>query len=304
MDLVTKTSAFKHNNFRVPGGKIHCEDDIVDYVLAVCHDLRFAVNEKSYEAAELYLNSNMGLDHVANQAPETIYAYKMARDMSILAIRNKLGFNPFEDAAATGGALGGGGGGAAPRGDYDANALDDKYYDAANAIEANLNFIASTAMGRGIANYPSLTVPGGNQNCIDDIKDVLNALIFNLKHGGNNKMFYATEFYVTTNAISHVSSQATETKYIFEQARDIAIQVLRNESVTTNALTDGTQSIDSSVTTDTASPRCADQASAVTTLMGIPIQLFTNTGAPQAYLDGITQTLPCLLYTSPSPRDS
>ena len=292
VDLVMKTSAFKHNNFRVPGGKIHCEDDIVDYVLAVCHDLRFAVNEKSYEAAELYLNSNMGLDHVANQAPETIYAYKMARDMSVLAIRNKLGFNPFEDVNLGGGGLGGGGGGAAPRGNYDANALDDKYYDAANAIEANLNFIASTAMGRGIANYPSLTVPGGNQNCIDDIKDVLNALIFNLKHGGNNKMFYATEFYVTTNAISHVSSQATETKYIFEQARDIAIQVLRNESVTTNALTEGTQSIDSSVTTDTANPRCADQASAVTTLMGIPIQLFTNTGAPQAYLDGITQTLP------------
>ena len=58
--------------------------------------------------------------------------------------------------------------------------------------------------------------------------DVLEALVFNLSHGGNNKMWYATEFYITdNNAIQHISQQATEVKYVFEQARDIAIQVMR-----------------------------------------------------------------------------
>ena len=293
VDLVMKTSAFKHNGFKVPGGKVNCEDDLVDYINAVCHDLRFTVNEKSYDASALYLDTQMGLQHVTNQSAETVHAYKLARDMSILAIRNKLGFNPFEESTGGGGALGGGGGGGVPRGDYDNNATANGFYDSANSIENNLRFIATTAVGRGITNYPSLVIPGGYQNCVDDVIDILNALIFNLKHGGNNKMYYATEFYISNaNAVVHVLSQATETKYIMEQARDIAIEVLRNQSVTTNGTTEGTQAIDSTITTDSANPTCQNEAAAVTTLMGIPINLFTQTANPQAYLNGVTRTLP------------
>ena len=94
VDLVMKTSAFKHNGFKVPGGKVNCEDDLVDYINAVCHDLRFTVNEKSYDASALYLDTQMGLQHVTNQSAETVHAYKLARDMSILAIRKSLGLIP------------------------------------------------------------------------------------------------------------------------------------------------------------------------------------------------------------------
>ena len=106
-------------------------------------------------------------------------------------------------------------------------------------------------------------------------------------------MYYATEFYISNaNAVVHVLSQATETKYIMEQARDIAIEVLRNQSVTTNGTTEGTQAIDSTITTDSANPTCQNEAAAVTTLMGIPINLFTQTANPQGYLNGVTRTLP------------
>ena len=257
VDIVTKTSAFKHYNFRVPGGKVHCEDDIVDFINSVAHDLRFSSNSEVYDAAALYLNTDMGLSHVTGQSQETIYAYKMARDMSILAIRNKLGFTPFEE-ATTGGGGGQGGnaiGGGVPRGDYDNNATTNKDYDAGNEIENNLRFIATTAVGRGYAQYPNLTFGGyGYQSCVDDVIDILEAMAWNLKHGGNNKVWYATEFYITdANAIQHINSQATEVKYIFEQARDIAIEVMRQQLVTVNGYTEGYPVYDTTITIDSSS---------------------------------------------------
>ncbi len=39
VDITTKTSAFKHNGFKVPGGKVNCEDDVVDILEAMAHDL-------------------------------------------------------------------------------------------------------------------------------------------------------------------------------------------------------------------------------------------------------------------------
>ena len=257
VDIVTKTSAFKHYNFRVPGGKVHCEDDIVDFINSVAHDLRFSSNSEVYDAAALYLNTDMGLSHVTGQSQETIYAYKMARDMSVLAIRNKLGFTPFEDLSAGGGGGQGGNaiGGGVPRGDYDNNATTNKHYDAGNEILNNLRFIASTAVGRGYAQYPNLTFGGyGYQSCIDDVIDILEAMAWNLKYGGNNKVWYATEFYITdANAIQHINSQSTEVKYIFEQARDIAIEVMRQQLVNVNGYTEGYPQYDTTITIDSSS---------------------------------------------------
>ena len=287
VDLMTKLSAFESENFKVPGGKVNCEDDIVAILDQIVHDLRFGGNSKTYDAAFMYLNEDFGLQHIENQSEETLYTFKLARDMTILTMQNRLGFIPYEDATAS--ELGV----PIPRDDYYANASDDTYYDAANEIENNLAFIASTAVGRTYENYPSLVIPNGPSECIDDIKDVLQEMIFNLKHGGNNRVWYATEFYITNaNAIQHVTSQAAETKYAYEQARDIAIQVLRHETVTANVYTQGTAVYDTTITVDTANPKCQAASAAVSTLMGIVIGLFTNTGNPQGYLNGVARTLP------------
>ena len=269
VDLMLKCSAFKHYHFSVKGGKNHCEDDIVDVIEAIIHDLRFNSNSATYDAAMLYLNTENGLKHVTDETEETAFAMKMARDMSALAIQNKLGFNPYPDYSAGGGAgggqgggggFGGGGGGqggnqgggGAARGDYDNNESGNKAYNAADEIKNNLRFIASTAVGRGVSQYPSLGFGGyGYQSCVDDCVDILEALIFNLAHGGNNKMWYATEFYVTdSNAVQHINGQPNEVKYVFEQARDIAIQVMRQQLVATNGYTEGDPIYDDEITID------------------------------------------------------
>ena len=248
VDILTKTSFAQSKKFRVPGGKVNCEDDIIDIIESVAHDLRFGGNSETYDAAALYLNTDLALSHVTNQSDETIYAFKLARDMSILTIRNRLGFTPYESEAATGGL-----GQAIQRPDYYNNATTNGYYDAANEIENNIRFIATTAVGRGMSQYPNLAFSGGYnyQSCVDDVVDLLEALVFNLKHGGNNRMWYSSEFYITVgNAIQHISNQAAEVKYIFEQARDIAIQIMRQQIVAINGVTEGSAIYDSSITID------------------------------------------------------
>ena len=217
--------------------------------------------------------------------------------MSILTIRNRLGFTPYESEAATGGL-----GQAIQRPDYYNNATTNGYYDAANEIENNIRFIATTAVGRGMSQYPNLAFSGGYnyQSCVDDVVDLLEALVFNLKHGGNNRMWYSSEFYITVgNAIQHISNQAAEVKYIFEQARDIAIQIMRQQIVTINGVTEGSAIYDSSITIDGTN-------TTVGNLTPTNVEYFPTTGNLRLTVNGHNLTTSdsiCLLYTSPSPRD-
>ena len=280
VDILTKTSFAQSKGFRVPGGKVNCEDDIVDIIESIAHDLRFGGNSESYDAAALYLNSDLGLSHVGPQSEETTYAFKLARDMCILAIRNRLGFTPYEDEGQTSGL-----GQVAPRPDYYNNATTNGYYDAANEIENNIRFIATTAVGRGMAQYPGLAFSGGYnyQSCVDDVIDLLEALVFNLKHGGNNRMWYSSEFYITVgNAIQHISNQAAEVKYIFQEARDIATQVMRQEIITTNGVTEGNAVYDGTIT--------VDQSSGNTTITPTNVEYFPTSGNLRITSNGHTFT--------------
>jgi hypothetical protein len=147
--------------------------------------------------------------------------------------------------------------------------LAGRFNDASNLITANAALIADVAVGRMLDYYPAFTVPNGNQNCKDDIKDLLSAVCFNLRFGGNHKVYDAAGLYISG---AHVSGEEVQSVYAFNQAKDIAIQVIRNESVTLGGYTSLTQVKDITITVDTGSPVCADVASAITTLMAIPVQ--------------------------------
>ena len=63
-------------------------------------------------------------------------------------------------------------------------ALGDRFFDAANLIEANTALIADIAYGRMLAQFPSYTPPAGTngQETQDDIVDVLESVAYNLKY--------------------------------------------------------------------------------------------------------------------------
>ena len=80
-----------------------------------------------------------------------------------------------------------------------------------------------------LANNPSYQVPTGNQACIDDIVDYCEAMGYNLAYGGNDQVWDGAKYYVDG---SHVVGEENESVEAFNHARDIAIQVMRNDPVT------------------------------------------------------------------------
>ena len=151
------------------------------------------------------------------------------------------------------------------------NKTGDRFFDASNLIEANLNFIAEIAYGRMLAQFPSYTPPSGttSRDCKDDIVDVLEAMAYNLKFGGNDLTVDAANLYITG---AHVQGEEDQTIYAFGQAKEMAVQAMRNETITTGGYTALTQFKDVTITIDSNNPTCANVASAIHTLVGIVTQ--------------------------------
>ena len=162
-----------------------------------------------------------------------------------------------------------------------------KRADAAGLIEKNIDFIAELAVDRTLIQFPSLIIPGGNQNCIQDIKTILTRLVFNLKYGGNDQVWDAANFYVENDVLQ---DEEDESIYAFMQARDMAIQAMRNQTIDTT-LYSGTkvQVKDLSIAIDLAYPpgsECADVASAIASYVGI----VTNTINNSSFLSTVNRT--------------
>jgi hypothetical protein len=165
--------------------------------------------------------------------------------------------------------------------------------DASNLILANKQLIAEVAVGRMLANFSGFTVPNGNQNCIDDIVDVLEEISFNIKYGGNHRAYDVGTLYITND---YLLGERDESVYAFNQAKTMAIQAMRNETITLGGYTSLTQYKDLSVIGDISQEPgvyntgdCADIASTIDTLFGIVIQAIGSDATP-GNLTGITRT--------------
>ena len=165
-----------------------------------------------------------------------ISVLKLATEMAILTMRNAFGrenlyiFDPEPD--PDGNTTPAGGDESLDNVDvesYERNAVKDRFINAADIIERNIRLIAEESIAAALVQYPSLNIPGGNINCVHDLTDFLDSMVWNLRHGGNNKVFHAAEYYVN-EGLTH----NTEATWITNYARDLALQVMRNESLALN----------------------------------------------------------------------
>ena len=67
-----------------------------------------------------------------------------------------------------------------------------------------------------------------NQDCVDDVNDLLDAIGHNVAYGGNDKTWDAAYSYKTG---AHVAGEETETNVVFEYAKEMAAQVIRRQKV-------------------------------------------------------------------------
>jgi hypothetical protein len=320
--VYTMNDMSKYLDFVVPGGAQNCIDDVMSVIEAIIHDLRYGGNSAVYDAALLYLNpEDSSISHIESEVEASIDVYKIAAEICILTMRNGFGRDNLYIYQADGGA----GGAVDPGGvgtssvdavdveTYEQNGADDRYIDASHIIERNIRLIAEEAVAQGLAQFPGLTIPGGNINCVHDVTDVLHALVWNLRFGGNNKMFRAAEFYVSGGNLAHITSQSTESIWIFEKARDLAITVMRDQPITITGGHGYTQKYNADLDffpynqggyvvtpdTDTVTP-CADVAAAMTSLMSIVTDTINT---PASITDGtISKTLPNIWPVKYSPE--
>ena len=254
-------------------GPQDCIDDILDFVNEVSYNLAFGGNDRVWDMANLYVVGQ----HVVGEELQTTQAFEYARDLMVQAMRNEVilsvgshGLTQTFDNTIT----------------YNLPApVDNKSGDAKNLILANKDFIAEVAFGRMQVQYPTFAVPTGNNvDCIDDIKDIIEVVSHNLAFGGNDRVWDAANLYATGQ---HVAGEEAQTLYAFAQARDIMVEVIRNEDVTVDGHTSLTQSKDLTITADTANPTCASQASTIASL----VQLLTNTISAGNTLYNVTRTV-------------
>ena len=170
------------------------------------------------------------------------------------------------------------------------NAVADEFIDSANLLSANRNFLAEEAVAMMLANPANsgFTIPGGSVNCVDDVKDMLDAIIWNLQYGGNNRVWDAAELYIDrSGALEHITGQLTETLEVFANVKTLAADVIRNNTITAVGSHGITQVFDNSITVETN--ECAAVESGINTLVDLVGNAVQN---PSTFESNVTRTLP------------
>jgi hypothetical protein len=267
-----------------------CKRDIKHLINHVSHDLFYGGNAATIEAAQAYLDGGQ-VAFVDGELEETKYGFREARELAIEAMRNILPAGTYTSIAP-----------------YIDNtiivdptqAVSNNAADAYRLILKNKNLIAHEAFYLMTQQFPSWTPPNGtaNQDCIDDILANIDVVAYNLVYGGNDRTYDAANVYVT-NTLNGVTYSRTiedgerdESVYAYEQARDLAIDIIRNNIISIGGSHGYTQYRDLSITVDPASPTCQTEAAAISTLFGIITQAIGDDATGVGNLTGIPRTEP------------
>ena len=100
------------------------------------------------------------------------------------------------------------------------------FYD---VIISNLDFIANEAYEIINPAVPSGTVA---QDCIDDVKDVVRNIAYNLKYGFNSKVWDAAKLYSNQGVLQHLTGVTAASISVFNKARDLTQDVINNNPIT------------------------------------------------------------------------
>ena len=175
----------------------------------------------------------------------------------------------------------------------------DRYFDAARMIRYNLDFIASEAVGyltsTDYKNPPFIVNdsqgnPDNPTDCIDDVKDILKAVIHDITRGGNFKCVDAgKKYYDDDGNLLHIINQdpngysiKVATIDTLNYAVGIAKSVVNNVPWTGNYQTQNTQLRDVSIQADSVTGSnedigsCANVISAIHTCVGIVTTIIDN----------------------------
>jgi hypothetical protein len=165
--------------------------------------------------------------------------------------------------------------------------ISDRFFDAANLIRLNLDFIAAEAVGFITSTSyksPAFVVPGIS-SCKDDIKDILKSITLDITKGGNSQSVGAGLSYYNGASLIHITGNDVN-GYSIKDATVVAIttaaqisQKVINNVLLTKSYQSGVSSIrqirdltiqdDASVNSNANIGGCSNVVSAIYTCAGI-----------------------------------
>ena len=114
--------------------------------------------------------------------------------------------------------------------------------------------------------YSPFSVLSGSVNCSDDVDDIIEALVKDLRNGGNSYLWDAAALYVnrdvTPITVNHIETEVEETIWVHEELSKLAQQIITNQfiqvlgdhgltQVTDTTITDSTNASLSTLTPST-----------------------------------------------------
>ena len=243
----------QYDKLVMPGyGEPYCLRDLKDHVIpAIINDLITGGNSAVNNVIDQYLDSNRDILHVDEellpmvdaieyckylslkainqllvtfgQAPPSAQGADYADDYYIAQYTQQAAWRQQDDSVYNQND---------PQG-YDFNRADiHRYLDAADMIFRNKDQIAAEAVMtmNDLSKFSNIAVPGGQVNCMDDVKDYLDAVIHDLRLGGNSKVYDAAELYIEPedNSLKHIEGEEEASIYVYKLARDMATLTMRN----------------------------------------------------------------------------
>jgi hypothetical protein len=237
-------------------GDEQCRQDVIHFLNALVRDLEFGSNHNILEAAGKYVVDGK-IAYIEDEILQNVRAIEYARELAIYAMCNwRIKDRTINDPvytvkhstlpryiddtiiSATAGD---------PACDDVRSAIDTlsylwadvitnnasgTYLDAAYLIAKNADLIADQALINTETTYPTLNLSNIRQRkCRRDIRLVIEGLVRDLVLGGNHGIVSAAESYFSGTVLSGIpEAQLDETRYAFQQVKDLAIAAMRNWS--------------------------------------------------------------------------
>ena len=89
--------------------------------------------------------------------------------------------------------------------------VGDRFTDGSNLLLINKRFLANETVARYLAANQGFTIPNSNQACIDDLIDIIEAVAYNLRYGGNSEVYDAASLYLSGSGATGISGEQTQT---------------------------------------------------------------------------------------------
>ena len=160
-------------------------------------------------------------------------------------------------------------GGAWTTSDQYVDIISNSHADARNLMIDNKTFLANEAYHRHVANQGA--VSGTEATVKSRLESAIEQIAYNLKHGGNNKVYDYAQALVGGTAITGNSTQDTQ---LFNYIDSVGLEIIQNITVTKSAGNNFTQTMFTGTADST--PKCAQVQSAHTTLVGIVTTAISN----------------------------